>query len=489
MSDSDIQNAELYVGLIAPLGVDLTAVVETLSRALNRVSYSTDLVHLTKLLPTGAAKGLFEQYEALIQAGNELRNDSVPDVFSFLTIQEIVRKREEKSQSVSDRRVTVIRQFKRTEEIDLLRSVYGSNIVFISCYAPRAVRVKYFTDKLASESRSRSRTFHESQALKLISKDEHEADDPNGQRLLETYARGDFVIDCSTPQSLSATAERFVQAFFGYPFISPTRDEYGAYMAYSASLRSADLSRQVGAAIFQPTGEVVALGCNEVPKFGGGTYWTEDSNDARDFRLGLDSNSRLKSDLIRDTVRHLTEAGWQPPQEIRGDELEGAMVNDLLEFGRVIHAEMNAICDASRFGRATTGATLYCTTFPCHMCSRHIVAAGISRVVYLEPYHKSLARELYPDSIAFDDGVDRPSGKVTFSSYAGVTPIAFQTVFQKRRRKDSSGRAIDWIPESASPITLGTTDYVNLEKVALSQFAAFMRPIANDPQPEASAAE
>jgi cytidine deaminase len=297
---------------------------------------------------------------------------------------------------------------------------------------------------------------------------------------LETYARGDFVIDCSSPQSLTSTSERFVQAFFGYPFISPTRDEYGAYMAYSASLRSADLSRQIGAAIFQPSGEIVSMGCNEVPKFGGGTYWTDDANDARDFRLGLDSNARLKADLIQDTVRHLTEAGWQPPKRIRGDELEGAMVNDLLEFGRVIHAEMNAICDAGRFGRATSGATLYCTTFPCHMCSRHIVAAGINRVVYLEPYHKSLARELYPDSIAFDDGVDRPSGKVTFSSYAGVTPIAFQTVFQKRKRKDSSGKAIDWTPELAVPITRGTTEYLNLEMVALSQLAEIVRPAANE---------
>lgn len=470
---SPIKNAELYVGLIAPLGVDLGAVVQSLERALHAVDYSPELIHLTELLtldgvPTG---DLFKRYEALIKAGNDLRRESVPDVFSYLAIQEIVRNRSDKEQSVTDRRVTIIRHLKRTEEVSLLKSVYGDNIIFLSCHAPRSVRVKYFSDKFASESRSKSRTLHESAALQLISKDEHEADDPNGQRLLETYARGDFVVDCSTPQSLTNTMERFVQAFFGYPFISPNKEEYGAYMAYSASLRSADLSRQVGAAIFQSSGQVISLGCNEVPKFGGGTYWTEDKNDARDFRLGRDSNSKIKGDLIRDTLQHLLDSGWQAPEGANGTELDGAMINDLLEFGRVIHAEMNAICDASRFGRPTEGATLYCTTFPCHMCARHIVAAGITRVIYLEPYHKSLTRELYADSIGFDDGIDTPVDKVIFSSFSGVTPIAFQTVFHKTKRKDKMGNSISWSHETAYPINLGTTDYINLEQVALGQLA------------------
>lgn len=471
-----VTNSELFIGLIAPLGVDLGAVSSALDRSLHTVNYKTDLIRLTDVLASDAPQdeGLFDRYSRLIKAGNDLRSDSVPDVFSYLAIQAIVRNRREKGYQVSDRRVTVIRQLKRTEEVELLRSVYGSNIVFLSCFAPRSVRVKYFADKFASEDRAKSRTLNESKALELISKDEHEADDPNGQRLLETYSRGDFVVDCSAPQALSKTMDRFIQAFFGYPFISPTKDEYGAFMAHSASLRSADLSRQVGAAIFQPSGEIIALGCNEVPKFGGGTYWTDDANDARDFQVGLDSNARLKTDMIRDTVQHLIGAGWKPPAVgADGTELADAMINDILEFGRVIHAEMNALCDASRFGHATAGATLYCTTFPCHMCSRHIVASGVIRVVYLEPYHKSLTRELYPDSVGFDDGTDLPQGKVIFSSYAGVTPLAFQRVFAKRRRKDQAGVASEWKPEAARPITLGTTDYVTLEQVALAQIASW----------------
>ena len=75
----------------------------------------------------------------------------------------------------------------------------------------------------------------------------------------------------------------------------------------------------------------------------------------------------------------------------KGGALKDAAVMDLTEYGRVVHAEMHALCDAARLGKAIKGATLYCTTFPCHNCTKHILAAGIRRVVYIEPYPKSLA--------------------------------------------------------------------------------------------------
>jgi deoxycytidylate deaminase len=473
-----IQNGEIFIGLIAPIGVDLNGVQDVLRRALNDVRYETASIRLTDSLKPNFMEmqaqgvGLFERYERLIASGNQLRSESSPDIFSYIAIQEIIKKRTESSHKTSDRRATLIRQFKRTEEVELLKQVYGSNILFISCYAPRPVRIKYFVDRFMSESRAESRTHYEAQALELISKDEHEAGDPNGQRLLDTYAMADFIVDASTPQSLSASAERFVEAFFGYPFISPTRDEYGAFIANSASLRSTDLSRQVGAAIIGGTGEVVALGCNEVPKAGGGTYWTGDVGDSRDFRVGQDSNAKIKNDMINDALIHLRAAGWQPPSTGATEALDDAMVQDLLEYGRVIHAEMNAICDASRFGRSTARSTLYCTTLPCHICSRHIVAAGIARVVYLQPYHKSLSKELYPDSIAFDDSDGRTEGRVVFTSFSGVAPNSFQKVFAKGRRKDSSGVALEWVKSSAIPINLGSTEYLQMEKVALDQFGA-----------------
>jgi deoxycytidylate deaminase len=72
------------------------------------------------------------------------------------------------------------------------------------------------------------------------------------------------------------------------------------------------------------------------------------------------------------------------------------------DYIRAVHAEMAAITDAARHDISITGCTLYTTTFPCHDCAKHIVASGIRRVVYIEPYRKSLVQEFYPDSIAVD---------------------------------------------------------------------------------------
>lgn len=52
--------------------------------------------------------------------------------------------------------------------------------------------------------------------------------------------------------------------------------------------------------------------------------------------------------------------------------------------------------------QAAREATLYSTTYPCHGCAKHIVAAGISEVVYYEPYPKSRALALHDDSIQED---------------------------------------------------------------------------------------
>lgn len=161
--------------------------------------------------------------------------------------------------------------------------------------------------------------------------------------------------------------ERFIHALFGLNEIAPTKAEFGMNAAYTASLRSSDLSRQVGAAVLTESGELIAQGCNEVPKAFGGTYWDGENPDFRDIKLGRDSNDILKVDVLTDLVeimkRHgllsekVAKAG-SPSQlvnfligrnealeefkEIRG-ALKNSKVMDLTEYGRVVHAEMNSI--------------------------------------------------------------------------------------------------------------------------------------------------
>lgn len=55
-------------------------------------------------------------------------------------------------------------------------------------------------------------------------------------------------------------------------------------------------------------------------------------------------------------------------------------------FPYVLHAEANAITKVARSGNSSRGSTLYVTTSPCMECSKLIIQAGISRVVFKELY-------------------------------------------------------------------------------------------------------
>src|SRR5712671_1494739 len=124
---------------------------------------------------------------------------------------------------------------------------------------------------------------------------------------------------------------------------------------------------------------------------------------------------------------------------------------NVLEFGRVVHAEMSAITDAARRGLSVDRATLYCTTFPCHICARHIISSGIKRVVYIEPYPKSMAQRLYPEAVAVD-GKAAADAAVRFEPFLGVSPNRYFELFQMHgKRKDETGRVVKWERSIAEP--------------------------------------
>lgn len=52
-----------------------------------------------------------------------------------------------------------------------------------------------------------------------------------------------------------------------------------------------------------------------------------------------------------------------------------------------IHAEQNAIIQSALHGASTQGGELYTTVEPCIACSKMIINAGITRVVFRELHH------------------------------------------------------------------------------------------------------
>ncbi len=64
------------------------------------------------------------------------------------------------------------------------------------------------------------------------------------------------------------------------------------------------------------------------------------------------------------------------------------------ELCRGIHAEQNAIIQAAFHGVSIRGATLFCTNFPCSICTKIIINAGIRKICYLEEYKDSMSEEM-----------------------------------------------------------------------------------------------
>lgn len=249
------------------------------------------------------------------------------------------------------------------------------------------------------------------------------------------------------------------------------------YAAFSAGLRSACLSRQVGAAITDKKGNILATGCNDVPKAGGGLY--DESDNEGDFRCvnykeRKCSNNVYKSSLQTKIKEILVEDTRIPEEE--AEKLVKTMSNetrlrDLIEFSRSVHAEMDALTTIARTGgTATKKGFLYTTTFPCHNCARHIVAAGINKVFYIEPYEKSLAIELHGDAIDIEG---ESSDKLQIIHFEGVAPRRYLHFFTPHgERKDDLGKAINIPVRIATKKNFEYLDsYRDLEKKVVSQLA------------------
>jgi deoxycytidylate deaminase len=398
-------------------------------------------------------------------------------------------------------RASIIHSLKTPEETHLLRRIYGVGFFLIGASSPRAVREKSLADAIASDRGigPSSPQFADCQetARRLIEKDENEPD-AAGQKLRDTFHLADLFVSLDdesqgAKDSASAELRRFVELVMGNLAHTPSKDEYLMFQAFAASMRSGALGRQVGAVVATEKGEVLGLGCNDVPRAGGGLYWPEQPDDARDLKRPRDSSNELSERMLRELFDRMTSQDLLPATPDMAEvqrALRGTRVLSLLEFGRTTHAEMEALLSAARVGAPIQDCALYTTTFPCHECARLILTAGVKRVVYVEPYPKSLAAELHSDGISIgrQERTAATPQKVEFLPFAGVGPRRYMDLFSTMTsvgktlgRKTSDGYRIEWKPETAEPrLPLLPVSYLELEGKVLVEIEAKLRAVKSN---------
>ncbi len=358
---------------------------------------------------------------------------------------------------------TVVRQLKHPDEVDLLRSVYGPRFILIGAWSPKEQRQIQITQRLRLSVSNQDNSWYDQHAIRLMSRDESDGTRKLGQRVRDTFELADAYVAIRSGCPIDQDVSRLVRLIFGAPFESPTRDEQAMFQAFGARLRSSAGGRQVGAVAIDRDGEILATGTNDVPKAGGGQYWTGDEPDHRDFQSGADFNDQEKFQVALDLVDRLKQAGWLgdkatglEPNELAelalnsGGPFSKSRLADLLEFGRILHAEMALVCTAARRGTALGGTTMYSTTYPCHACARLIIGSGILKVVYIDPYPKSLVPRMYSTEVSeYEDH----TGKVSFTAFAGIAPRLYPRVFAMtgRERDRVTGSYSPWKPDEAIP--------------------------------------
>lgn len=468
------KDCELVIGLVSPVGVNLDDVQNRLQSYFDQFKYTLNYIHLSKVAESylNGFEGPMNELLRLdrgMETGNNLRHQTGHgDIFSLLAINEInaMRRSEKDKLSPLKRHAHVIRSLKHPEEVETLRQVYGAGFILLGISSSIESRKIYLKNVKGVSDKEIDR---------LIDRDDKEKD-PLGQSTRDVFQMADAFIT-SDSNSLSNQIGRILDLLFSKPVISPTPEEYAMFMAYAASLRSADLSRQVGAVLANERNDIIATGANDVPKYGGGLYWPDD-NDQRDYIRGSDSNEEQKNNIIINIMKKLSNDGTDDAELLlKGKNiLKDTGLLDITEYGRAVHAEMEALLSSARNGISTIGTTLYTTTYPCHNCAKHIVASGIKNVTYIEPYPKSYATILHSDSIDANGGGKHIGEKVLFEPFVGIGPRRFVDLFsmalssgRKLKRKEN-GKLKQWSrPNAELRVPMAPISYIEAETILVSQ--------------------
>ena len=80
--------------------------------------------------------------------------------------------------------------------------------------------------------------------------------------------------------------------------------------------------------------------------------------------------------------------------------LPGAPHESIMRDGHeqgTVHAEQNAVSDCARRGASCEGCTVYITHYPCVICTRIMLAAGIKEIKYIDDYKNDELVERFCD--------------------------------------------------------------------------------------------
>ncbi len=190
------------------------------------------------------------------------------------------------------------------------------------------------------------------QILERLDREKGIGEPPGGQQVKKCLDLVDYlIINEGTLKDLECKLDHFLGLLDGSE--RPSFHEIFMEIAYTWAKRATCLRRKVGAVIAKDKQQLTS-GYNGAPR--GVPHCAELGGCLRE-KLGIPSGQRH-------------------------------------EICRGTHAEQNAITQAAKFGINIESGTLYCNCFPCVICTKMILNAGITTVVYDSDYDDALSKEI-----------------------------------------------------------------------------------------------
>lgn len=433
------QVPELVIGFARPIGTNTHDIRVTLESELRRTGFLTEPISVASLIdklshslteePPVSSETQAQRYDRLMRFGDLLRYVRGPDAAANLVITAIASRRPLAQARARDSNANgvayLVRNLMHPAEVSQLRNIYKQRFFLLGVFGDATDRHDQLVRKLSEGGDTEEDA--ESHAERLAQIDA--GNEPSSIHISEgalavdkTFHMADVFLSLASSaggnEHAAETLKRFIDQLFCNPFGIPNTEEMGMAYAFLSASRSGALARQVGATLLDADGCLLGVGWNDPPQPGGGLYpeCSDNDPDPSDW-YRLDSlHYFLKTILARGTwatrvadesLANEERAWWLTFHEATKDlpaiershivslvaerAISPTRLVNLIEFGRCVHAELAALTDAARRGVAVRGATMYVTTFPCHECTRNIAAAGVARVVYVEPYGKSMA--------------------------------------------------------------------------------------------------
>ncbi len=329
----------MYIGLTGYLASGKGAIAEILKEKGFSYTSLSDVVR-----EETSARNLEQTRENLISIGNELRNKNGANYFAKKITDKL--KNEDGGNWVIDG----IRNPLEVKELEKLNKFYLMGVTSSQ---------ETIIERVLSRKRDGDSVTKE-QIIGKLETEKGKGQPADGQQVSKCIDMSDYlIVNEGTIEELKNKTEHFLNLLSGED--RPNFNEVFMGLSYLWAERSTCLRRKVGSVIAKDSQQLTA-GYNGAPR----------------------------------TMKHCKELGGCLREKLNIPS------GQRHEICRGTHAEQNAITQAAKFGINIDGGTLYCNTHPCSICTKMIINAGLTKVVYDSDYDDPLAKEMLGEQHALE---------------------------------------------------------------------------------------